>query len=517
MAGAYKSEYYKFNNKYKVSFDVSEHYDKLKRLSGINDFRFDADPKKTAIKLYTDTLTRVLSVKLASISAIGEGKFYGESDFSIGEFIEDFDKLMQAKFADEVGGDAHEPLEGATYAEIANAVWKGVKHFDKPTPDVWADSIIKGDLTIEDIKKVVDPVMERLNGGYDSEWKYMEKSDYLNVYMAKQAMDKAIAGRSFLWKLWPGNWGQWYRENQFSKQLENDLLTYNLLNTGFSEDSIKEFTEKSMFSGVKNKLNEFLKEKAANKTASNEMEQALDEKIFNDGELEDILDQRAAHEDKVINDIIARENQKKLEEQNREAQIMASFKKPTNRIEVKKVFSNRNITQVITNQFVSLMANATNTNAEKSAKANSLHNSFGMIISESWVDQKNMHSHAVKFFKVAYNAIKNDTPGMSVSEKLVAAQKMADIMLNTYSPVATNPSLAQYGESYAVQKLDNDNIKELTGFEGNVNELMNNVKTELGIGKEKVNFGNEFAEAGNDKSAKVEDHKAPVIENVKQH
>ena len=127
-----------------------------------------------------------------------------------------------------------------------------------------------------------------------------------------------------------------------------------------------------------------------------------------------------------------------------------------------------------------------------------------------------MHANAIKLFKATYNAIKNDTPGMSVVEKLVAAQKMADIMLNTYSPAATNPDLAQYGESYGVQKMGNDAIKELTSFVGDVNELMNGVKVELGVVKEKVNFGNEFGEASNDKSAKVEEHKDPVVENVKQ-
>ena len=89
-------------------------------------------------------------------------------------------------------------------------------------------------------------------------------------------------------------------------------------------------------------------------------------------------------------------------------------------------------------------------------------------------------------------------------------------MLSTYSPAATNPSLAQYCESYAIQKLYSDDIKGLTGFEGNVDELMSGVKVELGVGKEKVDFGIEFSEAANDKSAKVEEHKAPVIENVKQ-
>ena len=59
-------------------------------------------------------------------------------------------------------------------------------------------------------------------------------------------------------------------------------------------------------------------------------------------------------------------------------------------------------------------------------------------------------------------------------------------MLSTYSPAATNPSLAQYNDNYGIQKMNVENIKELTGFKGDVNELMDSVKTELGIGKSEM-------------------------------
>ena len=217
--------------------------------------------------------------------------------------------------------------------------------------------------------------------------------------------------------------------------------------------------------------------------------------------------------------IIKGEEKQKLKEQKKQEEMLAAiknYKKPTNKAEVKAAFANKNLTQGVKAQFVALMSKATNTNADKESKANSAHRALGMLIGDVWSDQKDMHANAIKFFKATYNMIRNDTPGMSVAEKIVAAQKMTDIMLNTYSPIASNPSLARFGESYAVQKIDNNAIRELTGFEGNVDELMNTVKVELGIGKVKVDFGNEFGEAANDKSAKVEEHNAPVVENVKQ-
>ena len=112
----------------------------------------------------------------------------------------------------------------------------------------------------------------------------------------------------------------------------------------------------------------------------------------------------------------------------------------------------------------------------------------------------------VNFFKTAYNGIKNETPGMNVAEKLVAAQKMTDIMLNIYSPIASKPELAQYGDKFAVQKMSNKNIQELTGYEGNVEELMNDVKIQLGLpAKTKVEFNDEFKESSVSKSHKIEE------------
>ena len=515
MAGErYAAEYKEFSRKYNIDFSISDHYDFEKEMKALSNFAFKADYKNEELNLYVDTLVAALSVKLEKISKISEGRLYGSADVSIGDFIDDFDKLMQAKFADEAKEtetvNTHKPLEGVTYAAIANAVWKRVKHFDKPTPDVWADSIIEGNLTLEDIKKVVEPAKARLDGAYDETWGDSEKSDYFNIYMAKQALDKALEGRSFLWKVWPGNWGQWYRESQYSDQLKRDLLKYNLSNDGLDEEELKELTEKSMISGAKNKLQVFLKEKAAaNKTAPEAIEELSDEKeiLFDEknlDEIEEMLDKKALDEDKKIEEMNKRAVEKVSVKK-------APVKKPTNRIEVRKLFADKNLTQDIKDQFVDLMAKSTNTNANKSAKANAIHNSLGMMVSESWIDSQNMKAHAIKFFKAAYNAIKNETPGMSVAEKIVAAQKIADIMLNTYSPVASDPSLAQYGDNYGVKTMDNDNIKTFTGYEGNVDELMNDVKVDLGINKAKVQFVNgEFIEGAVGKADKVEEKKQNV-------
>ena len=335
------------------------------------------------------------------------------------------------------------------------------------------------------------------------------RSAMYEAYIRKEELKNQLNSKGFFWKL---------RHRSEVREMRNyiEAAETALTAVGFPQEAIGEAKAEFAFTAARKREYEFAHSYFDKKfyVAPTEVENLLGEKT--DEEIEEILNQKADYEDRMIEKINAREAQQKLDEQNKQAEIMASFKKPTNRAEIKRAFSNKTVTRVITKQFVALMEKATNTNASKESKANSVHTLLGVVVGEAWADPKNMHTHAIKFFKTAYSAIKYDTPDMSVAEKLVAAQKMANIMLSTYSPAATNPSLAQYNDNYGIQKMNVENIKELTGFKGDINELMDSVKTELGIGKEKVDFGNEFGEVANDKSAKVEEHKAPVVENVKQ-
>ena len=107
---------------------------------------------------------------------------------------------------------------------------------------------------------------------------------------------------------------------------------------------------------------------------------------------------------------------------------------------------------------------------------------------------------------------------MSVEKKLVAAQEITDILLNIYSPVASNEDLKIYGECYAIQSMDNSDIQKLTGCNDNIDELMQSVKEGLGLVKEPVKFKDEeFKEAPVATVPKIEEVKpnAPYLDNGK--
>ena len=503
MAGErYAAELKEFNKKYTLNFSISDNYDFKKKMKALSNFAMNANYANADLNLYVETLTGALSAKLESISKIESGRLYRPVDFSIGDFIESFDKLMQAKFADEAKENktpnTHKPLEGATYAAVANAVWKQVKRFDKPTPDIWAESMLRGNLTLEDIKSVLDPAKERILHGNNKEVDDSELSDYLNVYMAKQALDKVIEKRSFWWKAWPGNWRQWYRESQYAEQLGNDLLSYSLLGNMPNEEDLKELTERSMIGGAKDKLNTFLKEKkAAEKNVSEEIEKAEEieeEQYLIEGNEEEMdLDQMQATFKKNLLNI----------DDEIDAQDQITFPKPKNRADVKHLLLNKELTKEVKDRFEGILSKASNESTE--SRVDNIFSELGLALGNTWLED--IQSQAIVFFRKTYTTIQDKTPGMNVAEKLVAAQKMTDIMLNIYSPIASKPELAaQYGDKFAVQKMSNNNIQELTGYEGNVEELMNDVKIRLGLpAKTKVEFNDEFKESSVGKSHKIEE------------
>lgn len=200
------------------------------------------------------------------------------------------------------------------------------------------------------------------------------------------------------------------------------------------------------------------------------------------------------------------------------------FKKPTSLVEMKKIFSNSAVAKSTKEQLMAAMEKATNASADKKNKADSIYRTLGSMISDTWTNKNEMHTHAIDIFKRAYDKIGRELEGMTEKDKIVAAQQMTDIILNTYSPVASDKNLsndeiaAQYGNNYAIRKMDIEAMQKFMDYNGDMNELLTEVKSELGIDAskpeeqkqeekmpEKVEFRpNTFNENNADKSEKVD-------------
>ena len=191
--------------------------------------------------------------------------------------------------------------------------------------------------------------------------------------------------------------------------------------------------------------------------------------------------------------------------------------RPTKQSDVGKLFKDGKVYNAVSRKFAEILKCAGVTNTNLVATGGNILRSLERNIGNTWSSPEKMHGYAKDMFKNAYYEINTSMRKASVGDKLVAAQRITDVMLNVYSPVTAKPELAKYGDNYAVRIMEDEDIQELTKYEGNVEELMKDVKVALGIikevknEKENVKFENgEFSDLESNKSVKINEHESQV-------
>ena len=136
-----------------------------------------------------------------------------------------------------------------------------------------------------------------------------------------------------------------------------------------------------------------------------------------------------------------------------------------------------------------------------------------MNIRPFWNEKEKMNENVKKMFQTTYKAL----PEMDIADRLIAAQKMTNIALNCFTPVGSEKAYEKYRNNYYIQNTNNADIQYFTKYKGNIDNLVNNVKVELGLVKERINIPAEEIN-GNDskKSAPIEQHDSPVQKIVKE-
>jgi hypothetical protein len=195
---------------------------------------------------------------------------------------------------------------------------------------------------------------------------------------------------------------------------------------------------------------------------------------------------------------------KKVEEKKVEEK-KETIKKATKKTDVKNLhLMNKS---EITAKFVNMIVKSGFDNGNNTRIASLLYQNLLAHINDTWANPNDMQVNAKKMFKVVYNHLNNNIREMNVGDKLVAAQRMTDLTLNTFSPVAADPKLARYGDNFAIKSMDDEDIQKITNYSGDVESLMKQVKSELGISKENVHFNDDiFNESSVGKIEKIEEH-----------
>ena len=227
-----------------------------------------------------------------------------------------------------------------------------------------------------------------------------------------------------------------------------------------------------------------------------------------------------------------KENKEDLEikkEIDKKLSKVLSFKKPNTALDATLLIRDNQKTKALCEVFANILASYGPINKDYMSMARFIRDETIVLnVKPMWNTPDKMDKHSTNMFGTMYKKIHEKLPQINVADKLIVAQKLTDIVLNVYSPVASPKNREKYGKvyetygnNYAMRMMDNEDIQKLTDYNGNINELMDNVKLELGLAKseikENVEFpADEFSDKISDKSAKVNEHKAPVHDKVKE-
>ena len=477
-----------FANKYDLGIDVNQMHALERKMSRVNNFLFEDKvlhyDKNSYIKglkymlaLYMEKQTNPKNIE--NISAF--------KNFNLAQFVIDYENAKQNEFRESGDERNRKPYEGVE-SKAFSLAFAVAKSYSKSLPDIWAARIKKG-ANLDELRDVTV--------------KQKKKNQNANIasLIAYLAMEKVIADRTIAWRLNPLNWRRWYRENKLMDDLTTKAralagrdidLTHQVLYSDcteplFDKDKLEDFKRDFQRARIANDF-DTLKENEFGIAPDASLPESL---LFSENDL--------VSGDKNIHGLDGEKLDFSFGDMPKEVQ--KSFgrikvtKKPESMRDVRSLASNNKLASDVKAEFVDILEKANDKNSDKTYAARQIYQEMLIGINNLWLTPENMSEHAINMFKNVYRKINTGIREMSVKDKIVAAQKIADVILNVYTPIASRQELAQYGNNFAMKNLKRTDIIELTNCDENADELLNDAKLELGIVKESVpDLNEEFNE-----------------------
>ena len=118
-------------------------------------------------------------------------------------------------------------------------------------------------------------------------------------------------------------------------------------------------------------------------------------------------------------------------------------------------------------------------------------------------------------FKGMYDhAISIRSYGKTPAEKLVMTQKLADFVLNTYFPVASNSKYAEFGNNYYLKNTDPETLsKDMFGAFSpeDLKPALEQARFERGVtSKMPLDTSKDFVDKAHEKASKINNISAPT-------
>ena len=170
--------------------------------------------------------------------------------------------------------------------------------------------------------------------------------------------------------------------------------------------------------------------------------------------------------------------------------------RPTKQSEVGKLFKDRKVHDAVSRKFAEILKCAGATNTNLVATGGNILRSLERNIGNTWSSPEKMHNYAKDMFQNAYYEINTAMRKASVGDKLVAAQRITDLMLRVYSPAGFDKAeFGKYANNYIVSQNDEftkqdcflDINPTIIGME-DLEENIEKARNELGASKESLHI-----------------------------
>ena len=548
-----------FLKKYNIGTTFEKMYEAQYKANKMKNFTFKDEYFVSDKNTYLEGLRYMLSAYIANKINPKNIDIGVDQEFNFIEFFRDYEDAKRDEFEKSGSTRERKPFEGAR-DEALNTMIRSLRAFKKSTINVWAEAIKNGahldsfrEATIVageaylnvDRKPITKAALatktkdimeagiaiEDFNGVTAEKVKELNKRSDMLTYAVYAALKQVRESRSFWWKIWYPNWSRNSEEKALMKELEARLniigavqkdLLYNQCEINVvDEEKIYYFYEYVKDPDLADELN--FNSKDLNEHIENsDLVDGLNfnvEEIKNENSFEldnddlDFINDLSNNNKSDLGKQKKHQSKNKANDKPKKAEKNEEpLKKATKKTDVKNLHATNK--KNITTKFVNMLVKSGLDNVNNNRIAASLYQNLLPYINDTWTNTNNMQVDAKNMFKFVYNHLNNNISKMNVGDKLVAAQRMTDLTLNTFSPVAADSKLARYGDNFAIKNMDEEDIQKLTGYSGDVESLMNEVKTELGIFKENVHFKDDiFNESSVGKIGKIEEHE-PIEKNI---
>lgn len=436
---------------------------------------------------------------------------------SLDEFLLEFEDLMKEKYASDLAEGKEtkrdrKPFEGMAYGDLARLMLNRIHKYDKSLSDIWAEKMAEDISVMETLKSITDEAVEQINTSIAKTKESFSAEPFLytpgevrSLATAKKTMDKVIAGRSVWWILNPLNWRRNWQERSYRRALERAL-------NGYRESGLTEALQATILGEDE-------------RSVLHGTSEALEKSIVEQKELEQ--NPKPVEKAEVVKEVV---NSNEARVNFADPAIMATIKEEIdNAIDFSKVNSplktSAGMKGIWMNQIYNYIRSNVNTMWEQFENA-----------TDADAKEKVLANGAKTLFMTVKSNLAMLQIGTSV-DSFDMAQKVTDVILQKYSPVASDEKYAQYGKQYFLKNAVPEDLIDKSKKPGTAefkshfnihNKGLTEIRTALGLievqkevepepEKEQVLFeAGELDGAVKDEKTESKDQKEPQKEEVKE-